>query len=328
MVLSRNSVITDVNYDALIQALEASVKRNLADGLLLSGGLDTSILVYLAAKWSKPDCITVALKNAPAPDIEYARKIAVFFKLDHCVHCFGQEELENGIWNAIRVLKSFDPMEIRNSAAAFIALKLARERGLKTVMTGDGGDEFFAGYSFFFDLSKEQLDSELKKMWENMRFSSMDLARSLEIEAKLPMLDNEFKTLAMKLDSDLKVRSENGRMYGKWILRKAFEKFLSPEVVWRVKAPLEVGTGTTVLPVLFDSIISDTEFNIKKVKYLEQDRVNIRTKEHLYYYETYRKIIGIPSSLAGKGRKCPECGANVKERAEYCPTCGAYPLPV
>ena len=59
--------------------------------------------------------------------------------------------------NAIKVLKSFDPMEIRNSAAAYVALKVARDRGLKTVMTGDAGDELFAGYSFFFDLTKEQL---------------------------------------------------------------------------------------------------------------------------------------------------------------------------
>jgi asparagine synthase (glutamine-hydrolysing) len=310
----------------IVKALEEAVKRNLADGLLLSGGLDTSILAYLTAKLHKPDCITVALKGAPAPDIEYALKIAALFKLKHEVHYIEEDEMEAGIQGAIKVLKSFDPMEIRNSAAAYIAFKIARDRGLKTVMTGDAGDELFAGYSFFFDLTKEQLDCALSNMWENMRFSSIELAHSLGIVAKIPFLDPEFEALAMKMDSGLKVRKENGQFYGKWILRKAFEKYLSPEIVWRAKAPLEVGTGTTILPSLFDSKISDSEFNLKKAKYLKEDKVKLRSKEQLHYYEIYRKIIGIPGPGEGTGRKCPDCLANVKDKTNYCPTCGAYPI--
>ena len=80
--MPKSGFVKEVESDYLpvIQALEEAVKRNLADGLLLSGGLDTSILAYLAAKWQKPYCITVALKGAPAPDIEYARKIACPFR--------------------------------------------------------------------------------------------------------------------------------------------------------------------------------------------------------------------------------------------------------
>ena len=116
----------------------------------------------------------------------------------------------------------------------------------------------------------------------------------------------------MKLDSGLKVKKENGQFFGKWILRKAFEKSLSPEIVWRVKAPLEVGTGTTTLPSLFDSRISDSEFNLKKAKYLKDDNVNLRSKEQLHNYEIYRKIFGVPGSITDGGRKCPDCRANVK----------------
>ncbi len=315
-----------INIESVIQALEASVKRNLSKGLLLSGGLDTSILACLAARWQKPYCITLALEDAPAPDIEYAKKVAALFNLKHEIHYIEEEELEQGLQNTIKILGSFDPMEIRNSAACYVGLKIAKERGLASVMTGDGGDELLAGYSFFFDMTKEQLETELTKLWSTMSFSSIPLAQSLGIEVKIPFLDPEFKAFAMKLDSDLKVGTHKGQTYGKFILRQAFESFLSPEIVWRTKAPLEVGTGTTILPSLFETRIPDLEFSKKKALYFSEEKVVIRSKEHLHYYEIYRKTAGVPYLSTFKGRKCPDCGGNVKERASYCGICGAYPI--
>ena len=101
-------------YETVIQALGESVKRNLTDGLLLSGGLDTTILAYLTPKWAKPSCITVALRGAPAPDVDYARLVASRLELKHHVCYFGNEELDESIRAVIRIMKSFDPMEIRN----------------------------------------------------------------------------------------------------------------------------------------------------------------------------------------------------------------------
>jgi len=115
-------------------------------------------------------------------------------------------------------------------------------------------------------------------------------------------------------------------VWGKWILRKAFENIMPQEIVWRVKAPIEVGSGTTILPSLFDSRISDLEFNEKKREYLNEDRVVIRSKEHLFYYEIYRSVIGIPYMSASNAKACPDCGSNVEEGASFCKTCGAYPI--
>ena len=314
------------DYGAVVQALEESVRRNLTDGLLLSGGLDTAILAYLAAKWVKPYCITVALDGAPAPDVDYAKLVASRLKLEHCVHYFDNEELEEGIRAVIRIMKSFDPMEVRNSAAIYVALKIGRDRGMSTVMTGDGCDELFGGYSFLFGLTKEQLDAALKKLRANMRFSSTYLAKALGVEVRLPFLDPQFKAFATDLDVGLKVKSEVGQTWGKWILRKAFENIMPPEIVWRAKAPIEVGAGTTILPSLFDSRISDLEFSEKKTRYLSEDSVVIRSKEHLFYYEIYRDVLGVPSARATKAKTCPDCGANVDEGASFCRTCGAYPI--
>ncbi len=313
------------NYGVIVQALEESVRRNLTDGMLLSGGLDTTLLACLASKWTKPSCITVALRGAPTPDIGYARLVASRLKLEHHIHYFGDDELNEGLRASIRVMKSFDPMEIRNSAAIYVALKAGKGRGLKAFMTGDGADELFGGYSFLFGLDRAELETELKKLWANMRFASVPLAQDLGVEARLPFLDPRFRTLAENLDVRLKVKSQGGQVWGKWVLRKASEKIIPPEIAWRAKAPIEVGTGTTILPWLFDSRIPDAEFKEKKAKYLKEDGVTIRDKEHLYYYEIYRDLIGLPSATGG-ARKCPQCGAGVDERATFCRTCGAYPI--
>ncbi len=314
------------NYEIVVQALEESVKRNLTDGLLLSGGLDTTILAYLAAKWVKPGCITVALRGAPAPDVEYARLVASRLGLEHYVHYIDNDEMDEGIWAAIRVMKSFDPMEIRNSATIYIALKVGRDRGMSAFMTGDGGDELFAGYSFFFDLNTEQLNIALKKMWAYMRFSSIDLAKDLGVAVRLPYMDSQVKAFAADLDVGLKVKSEKGQVWGKWVLRRAFDKIIPQEIAWRVKAPIEIGSGTTILPSLFDSRISDPEFNEKKGRYLNDDGVVIRSKEHLFYYEIYRSEIGKPHARVSNAKTCPDCGSNIEEGASFCRTCGAYPV--
>jgi len=314
------------NYGTVIHELEESVRRNLTDGLLLSGGLDTAILAYIISKWVKPDCITVALRGAPAPDVECAKLVASQLELKHYIHYFGDEELDESIRAVIRVMKSFDPMEIRNSAAIYVALKAGRDHGISTFMTGDGCDELFGGYSFFFGLTKEQLESALEKLGANMRFSSTYLAEDLGVEAKLPFLDRQFKAFAASIDVSLKVKSERGQVWGKWVLRKAFENIIPPELVWRVKAPIEVGTGTTTLPSLFDSRIPDPEFSEKKTRYLNEEKVTIRSKEHLFYYEIYRSMMGIPHLGAASGRVCPDCGSNIEEGTAFCRTCGAYPI--
>ena len=306
--------------------LEEAVKNNLTEGILLSGGLDTSILAVVASRFTSLKAVTVAFQNAPAPDVKYASLIAKRLGLEHVVHTFGEEELYDAIPAVVKTMKSFDPMEIRNSVAIYVGLKVAKENGISTVMTGDGCDELFAGYSFLFGYEKEKLDLELKKLWSVMAFSSVPLAKVLGIEAKLPYLDPALKDFAMKLDSKYKIRIENGRTYGKWILRKAFESVLPREIVWRVKTPIEYGSGTTTLPNLFNQKISGKEFEKKRREYLVRDGVVIRDKEQLFYYEVYRSVIGVPRPAGKRGKVCPYCHSSVPENATYCRTCGAYPI--
>jgi asparagine synthase (glutamine-hydrolysing) len=305
--------------------IEEAVKKNLAEGILLSGGLDTSILAFISSKFTLLKAFTVALKGAPAPDIRYASLVAKELGIKHFIHFISEDELYDSIHTVIKTMRSFDPMEVRNSAAIYAALKTAKEEGVKTVMTGDGCDELFAGYSFLFNLEGERLKSELERMWRAMSFSSIPLAKALGLEAKLPYLDTNLKNFAFNLDPSYKIRKERGETWGKWILRKAFEGILPDEVVWRVKTPIEHGSGTTTLQALFEQRVSDEEFQEKRRRYFEKDGVTIRSKEQLFYYEIYRSTVGAPHRAKAR-RVCPYCNSSVEEWVTYCRTCGAYPI--
>jgi asparagine synthase (glutamine-hydrolysing) len=325
-IVGLNFMKIDKICSKLRSLLEKAVSRNLSEGILLSGGLDTSILAYIASNHTRLKAFTVAFNATLAPDIEYAKLMAKSLNLDHTVHLFDENELLNSIPTVITILRSFDPMEIRNSASLFIALELAKERGVESVMTGDGSDELFAGYSFLFDLKKEQLDDELNKIWGDMLFSSVPLGKTLGVDVRIPFLDPEFKSYAVSLDSSYKIKKEGGRTWGKWILRKAFENILPEEIVWRVKTPIEYGSGTNLLTSLLEKRIENLEFEEKRKRFIEEDKVIIRNKEQLWYYEIYRSIIGIPKRTRHGGKNCPLCNSNVPETARYCGVCGAYPI--
>jgi asparagine synthase (glutamine-hydrolysing) len=305
--------------------LEDAVRRSLTDGILLSG-LDTSILAVLASRSTPLRAVTVALQGAHAPDVDYAALMAGRLRLEHLIHHFDEEELYDAIPIVVRTMRSFDPMEIRNSVSIYIALRVARDNGINAIMTGDGADELLAGYSFLLGLDEERLDSELRRLWSVMSFSSVPLARTLGVQVKLPYLDPSFKAFAMRLDPRYKIRAEEGRLYGKWILRKAFEESLPKEVTWRAKTPIEYGSGTNILPRLLGSKISDMEFYEKRRRCLEEDRVMIRDKEQLFYYEIYRSTLGIPRPSNASGKVCPQCNSDAPEEAVHCRTCGAYPI--
>ncbi|MGB9854333.1 MAG: asparagine synthase-related protein [Candidatus Bathyarchaeales archaeon] len=306
--------------------VEKAVEKNLTEGILLSGGLDTSILALVASKHVRQKAFTCAFQRAPAPDIEHARLMAERLNLSHYMHFFTEEEFYEAARFVIKTLKVFDPMEVRNSSTIYIGLKLAKDNGVKSVMTGDALDELMAGYPWLFKWKGKKLELELQKIWDTMVFSSVSIGKAVGVEVKTPYLDLDFKDYAIKLSSKYKIREENGKMWGKWIMRKAFENFLPAEIAWRRKDPIEVGSGTTTLPNFFNMKIDDSEFEEKKKKYLEMDKVTIRDKEQLFYYEIYREEIGVPHPEDLNGKICPQCNSNVPDKSNFCRTCGAYPV--
>jgi asparagine synthase (glutamine-hydrolysing) len=296
----------------------------MAEAILLSGGLDTSIIASLAVEHGPLGTYTVALEGAPSPDIEYANLMARHLGLKHKLHVFGMEELMGNLPEVVKTLRVFDPMEIRNSAAVYIGMKEAKKDGVSAFLTGDACDELFAGYSFLFNLGLTELKTSLRRLWSVMAFSAIPMAESLGMVAKIPFLDPEVKQLASQVDPSFLVVERDGQKWGKWIVRKTFEDLLPTQVTWRAKTPIEYGCGTTMLPQIFDKRIPDEEFHEKRQDIKELEGVTIRDKEHLAYYEIFRGVFG-PRPMTN-GRTCPGCQYEVREDATFCRTCGAYPI--
>ena len=100
---------------------------------------------------------------------------------------------------------------------------------------------------------------------------------------------------------------------------------LPKEITWRTKTPIEMGSGTTILPLIYSERIRDEEYLKKKNRYFAKDGIRIRDKEQLHYYEIFRGIFGPPSSNKSK-RICPACTFNVPDTAVFCTTCGEFPI--
>ena len=304
------------------------VQRNMADGIMFSAGTDTSIIAYEAVKFN-PDlkALTVEFEHGIPKDKKYVKKMVEFLKLNHEVLVFGHDEMVAAAEKVVEILKTFDHMEVRNSVPVYIGLTAAKQRGVKSVFTGDALDELF-GYPWQFHLSEKEFEKALSDMWNTMHFSAVPLGKAVGVEVKQPYLDPLFVEYAKKVSVKLKVNIENETKYGKWLMRKAYESVIPKDVAWRGKAPCEQGTGTEVLPEYFDEKASTEEFDEKKKIILDEDCVNLSTKEQLVYYEVFRKKFGKPSEAYNdkSGKQCPNCKGYVETRTKFCRICGAYPI--
>jgi asparagine synthase (glutamine-hydrolysing) len=307
----------------LRELLREAVERNDGEALLLSGGLDTSILAALSCNQVKrKKALTVAFEGTRARDLDYAQTVAKMFQYEHHIIRLTETEALEKLPEVIKAVRSFDPA-LPNDLTIYAALQEAQSLGIKSVMTGDGADELFAGYSYMRELSSDALRTYINNISKTMWFSSNKLGASLRVDVKQPYLDKEIIDFALDVDPDLKVKEKNGRKYGKWLLRKAFEAELG-KVAWRAKEPIEFGSGTTKLRAIISSKISDEEFEQKKRAY----GMEFMNKEHLYFYEIYRDVVGeVPKPRKSAKRVCPLCKAELPEGKLHCNICGfCYPL--
>ena len=215
----------------LKQKLILSVQRNSAEGMLFSGGLDTSILALLS---HEAVAINVSLEDY-APDLKFAKILEKFLHLKVYYQTIKIEEAISVIPEVIKILKSFDPA-IPNDITVYFGLKFAKKLGLKSIMTGDGSDELLGGYDFMKEI--KNLDNYIKRISKNMYFSSNKLGNFFGIEIKQPYMDKQFVNFALSIDKNFKIRKEKNKIFGKWILRKAFENSLPDDVIWQNKRPL------------------------------------------------------------------------------------------
>ncbi|KAJ3358907.1 hypothetical protein GGF32_009918 [Allomyces javanicus] len=291
------------------------------DAIILSGGLDTSILAEVGKDLVGLKYAVTVLTSPDATDAPYATAIAKNLGLEHIViryasplDLIGEKEVLDF---AVETLCTFDPMELRNSTVIARALLECKKRGIKSVMTGyatstvfadasalfphlfssaatfsalycsDGADEIFAGYSFVRSKSNADLKAYIRHLTTIWRFSAGPLAAKLGIRVVQPYMDAQVVDFALSCDRLDLINTHDGAEHGKYCLRVAFPWVHS---AWRGKDPIEVGAGTTVLPKLLaaSTPAADLERGIRDVK--TQYAITIRDAEHLLYFQHFRSV--------------------------------------
>jgi asparagine synthase (glutamine-hydrolysing) len=307
----------------LYEILKESCESCKSNSIAISGGLDSTIIAYFI-KERKPKSIAIIAKDFVASDLTYSQRVSKEFNIPLAINQVSTTDILNAIEETIKILKNFNDIEIRNNVVMYLAIKWAKDQSSSGIITGDGADELFAGYNFLIKKSEEELEKEIQRVCSIMHFPTHEIGKALGITVESPFLNENVIEFAKTVPSNLKVREEKTKRYGKWILRKTFEKNIPMQIAWREKSPMQDGAGTAGLSNLFDSVINDQMFLEKKKKIQDADEVTIRTKESMYYYEIYRKSYEIPTKKQDS-ESCPYCNFNV-EKSKFCRMCGAFPI--
>ena len=303
--------------------LEKVIRKLHSKHISFSGGLDSSIIATHLKETSK-NAIVVIADDFIANDLTYSQISAKYLDLKLEILHVSSEKLLDAVENTVNILQNFNDIEIRNSVVSYLVFDKLKNNDINDVITGDGADELFAGYNFLLNKSQSELEDELSRIKKLMHFPSIKIAKFIGINIEQPFLDQNVIDYAMKIPSSLKVNERNGKMYGKWILRKAYENDMPESIVWRDKSPMQDGSGTSGLTKLFDLIIPNETFHEKISKIETTDHVRIRTKESLHYYEIFRKKFRIEES--SKQPNCPDCGNSLITNTKFCQMCGKFPI--
>ena len=293
----------EADKDVIKKGLEDAVHRQLMCdvpyGVLLSGGLDSSIISAITQKFSAkriedddnskawfPQLHSFSVGLEGSPDLEYAQKVADSIgTIHHPIHFTIQEGVD-AIKEVIYHLETYDVTTVRASTPMYLMSRKIKAMGIKMVLSGEGADELFGGYLYFHKAPNDQeFHEELcRKVSKLHMFDCLRANKSMAawgIEARVPFLDKEFVDVAMRTNPKAK-ECKDGKIE-KNILREAFEGYLPEEVLWRQKEQFSDGVGYNWIDYLKEhanEVISDKMMETAQYKF----PVNTPDTKEAYFY--------------------------------------------
>jgi asparagine synthase (glutamine-hydrolysing) len=295
----------ETDIKKLRKALEDAVHRQLMSdvpyGVLLSGGLDSSITSAIAKKYADkriesddkdkawwPQLHSFAIGLEGSPDLEAAQKVADHLETVHHEIKFTIQEGIDAIRDVIYHLETYDITTIRASTPMYLMARAIKAMGIKMVLSGEGADEIFGGYLYFHKApSAEDFHNEnVRKLDKLHMYDCLRANKSLAswgIEGRVPFLDKEFMDVAMSINPQDKMI--NGERMEKWILRKAFEDMLPPSVAWRQKEQFSDGVGYNWIDTLKEMVNTEvTDEQLKNAHY--KFPIQPPTSKEEFYYRS------------------------------------------
>jgi asparagine synthase (glutamine-hydrolysing) len=295
----------ETSIEAIKTALEAAVHRQLMSdvpyGVLLSGGLDSSITSAIAKKYAQkriesgdtvdawyPQLHSFAVGLEGSPDLAAAKKVADHLGTIHHEIKFTIQEGLDAIRDVIYNIETYDVTTIRASTPMYLMARVIKSMGIKMVLSGEGSDELFGGYLYFHKApnAREFHEETVRKLSKLHMYDCLRANKSLAawgIEGRVPFLDKEFMDVAMRINPQDKMI--NGERMEKWVLRKAFEDMLPASVAWRQKEQFSDGVGYSWIDTLKAMVAKEiTDEQLANAKY--KFPIQTPTSKEEFYYRT------------------------------------------
>ena len=305
------------SVEDLKNALLDSVKRQLMCdvpyGVLLSGGLDSSVISAIAKLYSErrvedngssqawyPRLHSFAIGLKDAPDLKKARIVADYLgTVHHEIHYTIQEGLD-ALRDVIYHIETYDVTTIRASTPMYLMARYIKSMGIKMVLSGEGSDEIFGGYLYFHKAPNAQEFHEelVRKLSQLHLYDCLRANKSLMawgVEGRVPFLDKKFLDVAMHINPQDKMCP--GKTIEKKVLREAFEGMLPEEILWRQKEQFSDGVGYSWIDALRDYAeeqVSDRKFAERETRFPVNTPM---TKEAYLYREIFEDIFKLPSAV-------------------------------
>ncbi len=297
--VENNSTSIKKIHDELSDAVHRQLMSDVPYGVLLSGGLDSSIISALAKKfsanrielddkkpawWPQLHSFSVGLKGSP--DLDAAQKVASHIGTIHHQIEFSIQEGLDAIRQVIYHLETYDITTVRASTPMYLMARAIKALGIKMVLSGEGADEIFGGYLYFHlaPNAKEFHEETVRKIQKLQLYDCLRANKSLAawgIEGRVPFLDKQFMDVAMNINPRDKM-IDNNRME-KWVLRKAFENYLPSDVVWRQKEQFSDGVGYNWIDTLKELVESSISNEMMENAHYRFPIQTPRNKEEYYY---------------------------------------------
>jgi asparagine synthase (glutamine-hydrolysing) len=293
----------ETSIEAIHQALDAAVHRQLMSdvpyGVLLSGGLDSSITSAVAKKYSQkrvesddtkeawwPQLHSFSVGLEGSPDLAAARKVADHIGTVHHEIKFTIQEGLDAVKDVIYNLETYDITTIRAATPMYLMARVIKSMGIKMVLSGEGADELFGGYLYFHKApsARDFHEETVRKLDKLHMYDCLRANKALAawgIEGRVPFLDKEFMDVAMRINPGDKMI--NGERMEKWVVRKAFESYLPESVAWRQKEQFSDGVGYSWIDTLKElaaSEVSDEQLQNARFRFPIQTPAS---KEEFYY---------------------------------------------
>lgn len=296
-----NPASVEVVREGLMDAVKRQLMCDVPYGVLLSGGLDSSVISAIAEKYSAmriesgdtdrawwPRLHSFAVGLQGAPDLAKAREVAEFIGTVHHEINYTIQEGLDAIRDVIYYIETYDVTTVRASTPMYLLARFIKSMGIKMVLSGEGADEIFGGYLYFHKApsAKDFHEETVRKLGKLHWYDCLRANKSLSawgVEGRVPFLDKEFLDIAMRLNPEAKMCP--GKTIEKKIVREAFSDMLPDSVAWRQKEQFSDGVGYSWIDTLKD-MTSKAVTDEQMAHAAERFPINTPLNKEEYFYRS------------------------------------------